>query len=127
MSWKRALSVHGILCFLALSAWILSHRAPLLMHSISIERDYEKAPTRSVASASKHTTIPAPPTRRWPAEAIYLRDVRICLDPGHGGQAHRPGFKRGPTGFREAVANLRVALFFTRLPRTCGRTGHPHT
>jgi len=44
-----------------------------------------------------------PPYARW------LRGVTVCLDPGHGGDAHRPGWKRGPTGVREAEANLGVA------------------
>ena len=43
--------------------------------------------------------------------AIYLKGVKICLDPGHGGQAHRIGYKRGFTGLREAEINLRVARF----------------
>ncbi len=43
----------------------------------------------------------------------YHRDVlsgaRICLDPGHGGDVERGGYKRGRTGFRESVMNLEVA------------------
>ena len=45
-----------------------------------------------------------------PPYARYLEGIKICLDPGHGGQAHLLNYKRGPTGFREAAANLRVAL-----------------
>ena len=45
-----------------------------------------------------------------PPQAQYLKGLRICLDPGHGGDAHIPNFKRGPTGVREAEINLRVAL-----------------
>lgn len=44
-----------------------------------------------------------------PPYARHLKDVRIVLDPGHGGRANRPGWKRGPTGLREAEVNLRVA------------------
>ena len=48
---------------------------------------------------------PIPPYARW------LEGLKICLDPGHGGQAYLPGYKRGPTGVREAEVNLRVALY----------------
>jgi len=46
-----------------------------------------------------------PPYARW------LKGLKICLDPGHGGQAYLPGYKRGPGGLREAEVNLRVALY----------------
>ena len=46
-----------------------------------------------------------------PPYARYLEGIKICLDPGHGGQAHLPNYKRGPTGLREAEVNLRVALY----------------
>lgn len=45
-----------------------------------------------------------------PPYARYLEGVKICLDPGHGGQGHLPNYKRGPKGLREAEVNLRVAL-----------------
>ncbi|MCI0341872.1 MAG: N-acetylmuramoyl-L-alanine amidase [Planctomycetales bacterium] len=44
-----------------------------------------------------------------PAYARFLAELHVCLDPGHGGDAHIPNYKRGPTGLREADANLRVA------------------
>ncbi|RMF70971.1 MAG: N-acetylmuramoyl-L-alanine amidase [Planctomycetota bacterium] len=46
-----------------------------------------------------------------PPYAKFLKGVRICLNPGHGGDAHKRGFKRGPTGVREAEINLRVAKY----------------
>ena len=46
-----------------------------------------------------------------PPYARYLEGIKICLDPGHGGLAHLPNYKRGPTGLREAEVNLRVALY----------------
>lgn len=46
-----------------------------------------------------------------PPHAKFLAGVKICLDPGHGGDAHKAGFKRGPTGVREAEMNLRLARF----------------
>ncbi|GJM26971.1 MAG: hypothetical protein DHS20C16_33860 [Phycisphaerae bacterium] len=50
-----------------------------------------------------------------PPHAKYLAGVRICLDPGHGGDAHKEGYKRGPTGVREAEMNLRVAKYLRDL------------
>lgn len=46
---------------------------------------------------------------RIPPYARYMAGMKICLDPGHGGYAKRPNYKRGPTGLREAEVNLRVA------------------
>ena len=46
-----------------------------------------------------------------PAYAKFLAGVKVCLDPGHGGDAHKRGYKRGPTGVREAEMNLRVAEY----------------
>ena len=46
-----------------------------------------------------------------PPYARYLQGIKICLDPGHGGQGHLPKYKRGPTGLREAEVNLRVSLY----------------
>lgn len=56
----------------------------------------------------------------WPAYAGFLEGVKICLDPGHGGDAHLRGFKRGPTGVREAEMNLRVAQFLRELLEEAG-------
>lgn len=50
-----------------------------------------------------------------PPEAKYLKGLKICLDPGHGGDAHKAGFKRGPTGVREAEINLRVGQYLRDL------------
>ena len=46
-----------------------------------------------------------------PPYAKFLAGVRICLNPGHGGDAEKRAFKRGPTGVREAEMNLRVAKY----------------
>jgi len=46
-----------------------------------------------------------------PPQAQYLKGLKFCLDPGHGGDAHIPNYKRGPTGVREAEMNLRVAFY----------------
>ena len=55
-----------------------------------------------------------------PPYARYLEGIKICLDPGHGGQAHLPNYKRGPTGLREAEVNLRVALYLREFLREVG-------
>jgi len=56
---------------------------------------------------------------RHPAEK-YLDGWLIVLDPGHGGKADVAGFKRGPTGVREAEMNLRVARLLRRLLQDAG-------
>ncbi|MYE90280.1 hypothetical protein F4X33_14915 [Candidatus Poribacteria bacterium] len=55
-----------------------------------------------------------------PPYARYLEGIRICLDAGHGGQAHLLNYKRGPTGFREAEANLHVALYLREFLKEAG-------
>lgn len=56
---------------------------------------------------------------RHPAEK-YLEGWVIVLDPGHGGKAEVAGYKRGPTGVREAEMNLRVAQLLRRLLEDAG-------
>ncbi len=56
---------------------------------------------------------------RHPAEK-YLDGMVIVLDPGHGGQAHKEGYKRGPTGVREAEMNWRVGKLLERLLTDAG-------
>ena len=55
-----------------------------------------------------------------PPYARYLEGIKICLDPGHGGQAHLLNYKRGPTGLREAAVNLRVALYLREFLKKAG-------
>ena len=55
-----------------------------------------------------------------PPYARYLEGIKICLDPGHGGQAHLLNYKRGPTGLREAEVNLRVALYLRDFLKEAG-------
>jgi len=57
-----------------------------------------------------------------PAYARHLKDFKICLDPGHGGQGHISDYKRGPTGVREADVNLQVALHLRDLLQKVGAT-----
>lgn len=63
------------------------------------------APADYAAARIGSAAYPIPP---W---ARHLRGVRIVLDPGHGGDSQQRGFKRGPSGVREAEMNLRVAQY----------------
>ncbi|HLS28718.1 MAG TPA: N-acetylmuramoyl-L-alanine amidase, partial [Opitutales bacterium] len=56
---------------------------------------------------------------RHPAEKLLAGWV-IVLDPGHGGDAHRPGYKRGRRGAREADMNWRVGVLLERLLSEAG-------
>ncbi len=66
------------------------------------------------ASLIGSEAFPVPP---W---AKHLKGVKICLDPGHGGDAQKRGFKRGATGVREAEINLRVGLYLRELLQQVG-------
>jgi len=57
-----------------------------------------------------------------PPYARYLAPFKIALDPGHGGMADLPGYKRGPTGKREAIMNLNVAKFLKEFLENAGAT-----
>ena len=57
-----------------------------------------------------------------PPHARHLKGFKICLDPGHGGQAHVPDYKRGPTGLREAEVNLQVAFYLREMLQNAGVT-----
>ena len=57
-----------------------------------------------------------------PPYARHLNGIKICLDPGHGGQGHIPDYKRGPTGLREAEINLKVAKYLQSLLEKVGVT-----
>ncbi len=61
-------------------------------------------PSAKNPSGVKQDLYPIPPY------ATALKGQKICLDPGHGGDADMKGYKRGPTGLQEAEVNLRVAL-----------------
>lgn len=58
---------------------------------------------------------------RHPAQK-YLDGMVVVLDPGHGGKADVAGYKRGPTGVREAEMNLRVAKLLRALLEDAGVT-----
>ncbi|WP_428388027.1 N-acetylmuramoyl-L-alanine amidase family protein [Mucisphaera sp.] len=54
----------------------------------------------------------------------YLEGMVIVLDPGHGGAAAWEGYKRGPTGVREAEMNLRTAHLLRKLLEDAGVIVH---
>lgn len=96
--------------------------APMLAGcSETHEQSDAHRPSESKSAVSDNTLLPAAPdfahtrigadTYPIPKYAKFLEGLRICLDPGHGGDAHKPGYKRGPTGVREAEMNLRVARY----------------
>lgn len=68
----------------------------------------KRAATTQPQPADDWTRLP-PASFAIPPYAKHLAGVRFALDPGHGGRAHEPNYKRGPTGLREAEVNLAVA------------------
>ncbi len=85
---------------------------------------------QAAGAPGQAAAAPAPPPAPAPAEpapeptfpqyARFLEGIHVCLDPGHGGDAHIPNYKRGPTGLREADANLRVARALRELLERAG-------
>ncbi len=61
-----------------------------------------------------------PPPDKLPSYVKYLRGSKICIDPGHGGDTHKRGFKRGVTYLSEAEVNLRVARYLRDLLLSAG-------
>lgn len=55
-----------------------------------------------------------------PPYGKYLKGKKICLDPGHGGDAAIPNYKVGPTGLREAEINLKIAKMLRDWLVECG-------
>lgn len=76
----------------------------------------------SANQAEKKTVLELSTEMEIPSYARHLKGIKICLDPGHGGQKHIPDFKRGPTGLREAEINLKVAKFLQGLLEKAGVT-----
>ena len=58
---------------------------------------------------------PTPFPNKLPSYAKWLKGMKICIDPGHRGDTHKRGFKRGVTYLSEAEVNLRVARFLRDL------------
>jgi N-acetylmuramoyl-L-alanine amidase len=68
----------------------------------------------------------APLPDTLPPRAQFLAGLRICIDPGHGGDVgeefERTRYKRGPTGLREAIANWETAIALRTLLERAGAT-----
>ncbi len=73
--------------------------------------DAVHADPRATPPGSYSWTAQPTPQFPIPPYAKFLKEATVVLDPGHVGQRDRPGYKRGPTGLREAAANLSVTLF----------------
>ncbi len=114
----------GVLCLLSAAAgafavwYVETYRLPTVVTH------------RYVGTALNPLTTPAgnydwstqpEPAFPVPAYSQFLRDVLIVLDPGHVGQRDPGGnWKRGPTGLREAVVNLNVALYLREFLQAAG-------
>ncbi|NUM32920.1 MAG: N-acetylmuramoyl-L-alanine amidase [Candidatus Brocadiae bacterium] len=55
-----------------------------------------------------------------PGYSIYLKGITVCLDPGHGGESEKIGYKRGPSGNQEAESNLRLSRYLRDFLTKCG-------
>jgi N-acetylmuramoyl-L-alanine amidase len=89
----------------------------LVVLGVSCARIEERVPGMSTEEVWRRL----PPVKyEIPPYAQYLKGIRVCLDPGHGGDAHLVGYKRGPTGLREAVINLRVAQYLREFLEAAG-------
>lgn len=60
------------------------------------------------------------PSYPIPLYALALKGQKICLDPGHGGDADVKNYKTGPTGVREAEVDLRVAHYLREFLEQAG-------
>lgn len=64
----------------------------------------------SVAKGDPWLNLP-PIDYAQPPYARYLKGLRICLDPGHGGYQHLKGYKSTASGYSEALMDLVVARY----------------
>lgn len=93
----------------ALASWYALRHAPSAAARHSARGALDPVSTPPTAYDWSAQPEPAFPI---PAYAQFLSDVLLVIDPGHVGQRDPGGnWKRGPTGLREAVVNLNVALY----------------
>lgn len=112
----HACAVLGGAALLACFLWLSATARPA---AVSTAPNFVALPPTAFAwSAQTEPSFALPPF------AQHLAGVRIVLDPGHGGRADRPNWKRGPTGLREAEINLRAALFLRDLLTAAGADVH---
>ena len=79
-----------------------------LLGACVVPEGKETGPVPGPARPTAWTDLP-PLAYDPPPYTLFLEGLKVCLDPGHGGDAHRKGYKRTKSGFREAVMNWRVA------------------
>lgn len=107
----------------AIGAGLLFHYQPRWLVELLYPRPraaVELDPLLTAPSMYHWTEQPAP-AFPIPPYARFLKGVTIVLDPGHVGQRDPGGgWKRGPTGLREAVVNLNVALFLADFLQSAG-------
>ncbi len=80
----------------------------------------EKATWVPIKSRPFSNALPDAAQYPIPDYARYLQGITICIDPGHGGDSHQIGFKRGPTGNRESESNLRLSRYLRDFLVQCG-------
>ena len=109
----RPRPLHDILLTIGTYAAALALGAVLMWVGMNVAREDDATarpdPLRARPAEFDWSRLP-PPEFPLPPYAKHLHAVLIVLDPGHGGRGDRAGWKRGPTGLREAEVNLRVAL-----------------
>ncbi|MBN1477456.1 N-acetylmuramoyl-L-alanine amidase [Candidatus Sumerlaeota bacterium] len=75
---------------------------------------------RNYIEAADWFTLPPANFALPPYHREALEGLRVCLDPGHGGDMDRAGYKRGATGYRESVMNLEVATMLREFLEASG-------
>jgi N-acetylmuramoyl-L-alanine amidase len=100
----------------AAALWGLLHVSPASKSTPALPPDPVKTQPKDYAwTAQPEPAFPLPPYAR------FLAGVQLVLDPGHVGQRDPGGgWKRGPTGLREAEVNLRVAQFLREFLEAAG-------
>ncbi|MCK4343447.1 MAG: N-acetylmuramoyl-L-alanine amidase [Phycisphaerae bacterium] len=97
------------------AVWLLMSGGERMAQAPPVSPDALAPPADFVWSEHPEPDFPIPPHAR------FLKDVKIVLDPGHIGQRDPGhGWKRGPTGLREAEVNLRVAQYLREFLNAAG-------
>lgn len=105
-------AMHALTASTGLSlGWINPDHAGLNKQIADKWRKWWKENEATFVPKAPHRLLCEPERFEIPPYARYLKGVNICIDPGHGGDMHVRGYKRGPTYSSEAKVNLRVARF----------------
>jgi len=108
-------------------AYTVAQQAQIALVAITGKRHPKKADWETWWAENQAAFVaPEPPPFlepiALPAHAKWLKGLRICIDPGHGGDMRKKGYKRGPTYMSEAEINLRVARFLRDFLERAGAT-----